>query len=317
QLYFAALYQRGLRELAHRTAQLNDELLQITERRFKAGRASAADLGPVRVEHDSAPQQGRLAGLTYPNGLFTLRRQLNLPDDAPLDLEGSLIDYVWHPVTGAELAKLTGECAGFTEAAGGEALAAQLAGGRPDVLAAHANFEQARANLGLARASRVPNLMIGPFHEHDTGAVQSYGFQAQIEIRVVNTGRPLVRQREAELRQRQVAFEQLEAKARVEARTALERYEQARVLCEQTRPSGGQQQLPGELSKLEEEFKKGEIDILRISQARNSLIQFRRTYLDSLNELAQAAAALTAATGLPPAAVVSPPPAGSIPHLPC
>jgi hypothetical protein len=117
---------------------------------------------------------------------------------------------------------------------------------------------------------------------------------------------PLVRQRQAELRQRLIALEQLEARAKVEAATALRRYEQARVLCEQTRAAGGQQ-MPGELRKLEEEFKKGEIDILRIQQARNSLIQFRRSYLDSLNELAQAAAAVTAATGLPPAALVTPP----------
>jgi cobalt-zinc-cadmium efflux system outer membrane protein len=316
QLYFAALYQRGLRELAHRTAQLNDELLEITERRFKAGRSSAADLALVRIDTDSTRQQARLADITYRNALFALRRQLNLADDAHLDLEGSLIDYVWHPVTGAELARLTGECAGFTEATCGETVVAQLASGRPDVLAARANFEAARANLRLARASRVPNLMVGPFYEHDTFATISYGLQAQFEIPVVNTGRPLVHQREAELRQRQVAFEQLEAKARVEARTALQRYEQARVLCEQTRGPGGQQ-LPGELAKLEAEFKKGEIDILRISQARNSLIQFRRTYLDSLNELAQAAAALTAATGLPPAAVVAPPHAGEVPQLPC
>src|SRR5207244_11879157 len=125
--------------------------------------------------------------------------------------------YDVHPATGTELANLTVECAGSTEASGVEALVAQLAGGRPDVLAARANFEAARANLGLARASRVPSLMIGPFYEHDTEAVQSYGLQAQIEIPVVNSGRPLVRQREAELRQRQVAFEQRQAKARVEA----------------------------------------------------------------------------------------------------
>jgi cobalt-zinc-cadmium efflux system outer membrane protein len=315
QLYFAALYQRGLRDLSHRTAQLNDELLEVTERRFKAGRSSAADLALVRIDADSTRQQARLADITYRNALFALRRQLNLTDDAPLDLDGSLIDYVWHPVTGAELAKLTVSCAGFAECASGEALVAQLAGGRPDVLAARANFEAARANLGLANAARVPNVLIGPFYERDASAILTFGFQAQMEIPVINTGKPLVRQREAELRQRQVAFEQLEAKARVEARTALERYEQARVLCEQTRGPGGQQ-LPGELAKLEAAFKKGEIDILRISQARNSLIQFRRTYLDSLNELAQAAAVLTAATGLPPAAIVAPPHAGEVPP-PC
>ena len=39
--------------------------------------------------------------------------------------------------------------------------------------------------------------------------------------------------------------------------------------------------------------------------ARTSLIQDRRAFLDQLNELGQAAAAVTLATGLPPSAIVS------------
>ncbi|MBM4072398.1 MAG: hypothetical protein FJ271_26240 [Planctomycetes bacterium] len=54
----------------------------------------------------------------------------------------------------------------------------------------------------------------------------------------------------------------------------------------------------------EDSHAKGEVDIVRVTQARTSLIQLRRTYLDSVNELAQAAAALSAASGLPPAAFV-------------
>lgn len=306
QLYFAALYQLGLRDLAERTAHLNDELLAVTERRKKAGRASAADLALVQMDTDSLRQQARLADLAYRNAVLALRRQLNVSGDAPLALDGPLTEYVWHPVNGAELASLTGDCAGFHEAASGDALAAQLAAARPDVFAARANFEAARANLNLARASRVPNVLIGPFYERDTFGTLAIGFQAQMEVPVVNSGKPLVRQREAELRQRQIALDGMEAKARVEARTALDRYEQARLLCEQTRGTAGPQ-LSGALGKLEEEFRKGEIDIVRIVQARNSVLQYRRTYLDSLNELALAAAALTAATGLPPAALVSPP----------
>ncbi len=312
QLYFTALYQRGLRDLARRASRLSDEVLAVTERRQRAGRASLADLAMARIDARAARQQAQLAENTFLTALLALRRQLNLPSDAPLDLQGDLTEYTWQPASAAELCKLTGPSSVFAEGSPLEVVAAQLAGGRPDVVAARANYEVAGANLRLARAARVPNLMIGPFYEHDTFATISYGLQAQLDIPVVNTGKPLVRQREAELRQRLTAWQQLQNKATVEARTALERYEQARRMTEQARTESGQQ-LPGELAKLEDEFRKGEIDILRISQARTSLLLLRRTLLDSLNELAQAAAAVTAAAGLPPAALVVPPgmPAGA------
>jgi cobalt-zinc-cadmium efflux system outer membrane protein len=311
QLYFAALYQRGLRELAQRIAQVNGEVLAVVERRRQAGTASAADLAQAQLDARSSAQQARLADVLALNALLALRRQLNLPQEAPLELQGELTDYVWLPVNGTELCKLTGPCSVFNEGGDVDGVAAQLASGRPDVVAARANLEAAQANLRLARAARVPNVTIGPFYEHDTFATISYGLQAQMEIPVINTGRPLVHQREAEVRQRLTAAQQLEAKATVEARTALTRYEQARRMCEQLRGESSPQ-LPGELKKLEAEFKSGEIDVVRITQARTSVFQLRRSYLDSLNELAQAAAAVTAAAGLPPAALVAPPGAPAV-----
>lgn len=306
QLYFTAQYQRGLRELARQTAQLNDELLAITEKRVRAGGASAADAALVRIDARAARQQARLADVTDANALLALRRQLNLPPDATLKLAGELADFAWHPATGAELCQLIGHDTAFTTADNSDALAARLASGRPDVLAARANLDAAGANLGLARAARVPNVMIGPFYLRDAHATLSAGFQAQMDVPIVNNGTPLVHQRQAELSQRQAALTQLEAKARVEALTALQRYERARTMCMEMRGEASRP-LPEELRKLEEQFRRGEIDFLRIVQARNSLIQYRRTYLDSLNELAQAAAAVTAAAGLPPAALVDRP----------
>jgi outer membrane protein, heavy metal efflux system len=316
QLYFTALYQRGLRDLADMTARVNETLLSVMERRLKGGQASAADVAMVRFDTHSSRQQARLAAIGYQNAVLALRRQLNLPPDAPLELPGELTDFTWQPINGPELCRLVGDGSVFANATGPEALAAELASHRPDVLAAKANAQAGQANVRLAKALRVPNLWLGPFYSRDSEGIVSVGFQTQMDIPVVNTGKPLVRQREAEMQQLTVTAQQLEAKARIEARTALERYERARRLMEQTRGVSGQQ-VPEELQKLEAEFRKGEIDILRITQARNSLLLFRRTHLDSLNELALAAAAVTAATGLPPAAlVVAPTPPGvSVP--PC
>ena len=46
--------------------------------------------------------------------------------------------------------------------------------------------------------------------------------------------------------------------------------------------------------------------LLRVFAARASLLQARRAELDALNELTQAAAAVTLVTGLPPEALLAP-----------
>ena len=57
--------------------------------------------------------------------------------------------------------------------------------------------------------------------------------------------------------------------------------------------------VPVELQRLEEQFKANEVDILRVLQARTSLLQSQRADLDAMNELMQAAVAVTAASGMP------------------
>ena len=67
-----------------------------------------------------------------------------------------------------------------------------------------------------------------------------------------------------------------------------------------------QTSLPVELQRLEEQFKAGEVDILRVLQARNSLLQNQRADLDALQELMLAAVAVTATTGSPLETLVVP-----------
>lgn len=131
------------------------------------------------------------------------------------------------------------------------------------------------------------------------------GFRAQMDIPVVNPGNPLVRQRHAEYHQRITTFEQLQARAELEARAAIDRYQRARRLIDRSQGEFGES-MPAELQRLEAQFKAGEVDVLRVFTARTSFFQLRRARLDSLNEVAQAAAAVTAATGLPPATLILP-----------
>ncbi|MDZ4686117.1 MAG: TolC family protein [Planctomycetaceae bacterium] len=286
RLYFTALYLQGLRDLSQATATNNQQLLTILEKQLDAGQATAADVAMVRLDARSTQQQLRLAEANYQTALLDLRRQLGLPRSMPVELTTNLI--AWGTAVIDD---------GFAVVHDETSMAA-LAAGRPDVLAARADIDAARANVCLADASRTPDVQLGPYYQRTLDGSTFLGFRMHMDLPVINDGRPLLRQREAELHQRTMAWQQLQTRAELEAQAALERYQRARGLLSELEADASQD-LPHELQRLEEQFRAGEVDVLRIFQARTSVIQHRRAVLDSLNELTQAAVAVTAATGLP------------------
>ena len=305
RLFFTAQYQQGLRDLIEANARLNDQVLTIAEKQLAAGQIAAADVAIARLDQQATRQQARLAEANYRTAVLDLHRQLNVPVSCPLSLVGSLADWQWSPVSGAALAWMN-LCAPVDplQLAEPSDLAATLAGGRPDVLAAEADLGSAQANLNLSHANRVPDLQIGPYYAQNEGGTTFWGFRAQADIPLLNTGQPLVRQRLAEVHQRHAAWRQLHERATREAETALDRYERARQLAgDAPRDLAGE--VPIELAKLEQQFLASEVDVVRLITARTSLLAARRAQLDSLNELAQSAAALAAATALPPQALLA------------
>jgi cobalt-zinc-cadmium efflux system outer membrane protein len=304
RLYFTAIYRQELAELAAAIARISAESLAIAERQLAAGAITGADVAIARLEEQSARQQAQLAGANYQTALLDLRRQLGLPLTAPLELSGGLGDLRWHTFSGPVPAWLKFVEADLAEVQSPESLARHLAAGRPDVSAAASDFFAARANLDLARANRCPDLIVGPYYQRDDDSTTQWGLRAQMDLPVLNSGMPLVRQRMAELNQRRALWEQLLVRASLEAETAIQRYERALAA---TGSRAGAATLPAELQKLEEQFRAGEVDMVQIVAARTSFLRARQAELDNLNELAQAAAAVVAATGLPPQAVVEQP----------
>ena len=306
RLYLTALYQRGIRDLTRSNADLNEQLLRISENQASAGQITKADLAIVRIDSQSTRKQADLAEANYQTSLLDLRRQLNLPLGTPIGLEGDLTKLGWRSAYEAAKLQVCSPDDLMTAHIGeGEQLIKQIAAGRPDLMAAHADVETAYANYRLANANRTPDLQIGPFYQRDDFGTLYLGFQAQMDLPVMNNGKPLVRQRVAEQSQRQVFWDQLQARAEVEAVVAVDRYERARRLVEAARPEFTTD-LPAELQRLEAQFNQNEVDVLRIFQGRTSLMQSRRASLDLLNELAQSAAALTANTGIPTTSLIAP-----------
>lgn len=302
RLYFTALYLRGLRDLLQANVAVNDQLLAVLDKRLEAGDAAAADVAIVRLDNRASRQQARLAEANYQTALLDLRRQLNIPIAVPFEPSGDLSDWQWLSPLSGESSSSVDQTAQLTDLSDVTSVAAGLVASRPDVLAAHADLAAARANANLARGARIPDLQIGPYYQRTEGGTTHLGFRAQTDIPVLNNGMPLVRQRQAEVAQRHAVWQQLQIRAQLDAEAAIDRYERARQAIAESGEFS--ESLPDELKKLEKQFIAGEVDFLRVVTARTSLIQSRRAHLDLLNETAQAAAAVTAATGLPPESIL-------------
>lgn len=293
RLFFTALFQRDVRDLTKAAADLNDELHQSLERLFQAGQVPVANVTMARVASRSSRRQANLAEANYQTALLALRQQLVLPPDTPFELGGDLTRWQWHLATDAT--SLPTNPMQMTIPVD---VAAQLIASRPDVQAARSDVQMAHANADLANANRVQNFQIGPIYDRDDFGTQFIGFRTQFNVPVFDNGQPLTRQRCAEHRQRSVACQQLETRAALEAQLAIDRYERARRIVEQSQRDTSKT-WEEEILAMDEQFKAGQADILAVYATRNSVIQDQRAYLDALNELAQAAANVTATTGIP------------------
>jgi len=305
RLYFAALYQRGLTEIAQANAEMNDQLLGVSQKQFAAGEIAGADVAILRLDHAAARRQALVASANYNTALLDLRRHLGLPPGAGLVLAERLTDWQWLSVNAEQPTWTPLVEIALPATSDKEVLARTLASGRPDVWAAASDVEAAQANLRVAEGNRIPDLIIGPYYARTNDPTSFWGLRAQMDLPILNSGAPLARQRLAELTQRHAVWEQLLHRATLDAHAALARYERALQLAEGASAAAGAG-LPQELQRLEAQFQAREVDLLRVVTARTSLFQARRAALDSLNEAAQAAAAVIASTGLPPEALVKP-----------
>jgi len=325
RLYVTAAYRKQVYDAVARMALLNEQMAEASKRRFDVAQSTAADASIALIQARTARRQAQLAEANYETALLDLRRQLGMPLDAPLHLSENLTAWQWYPVPlgqpcppsplASALAHLPpptsrnqaaeSEAAGFRSPAEPLPTAAidAMVAARPDVMAARADVDLARSALGLSQANKTPNVLIGPYYQRDDLGTTAIGFRSWTEVPVVNTGAPMVRQRFSELHSRQQAFEQAHVRARLEAQAAVARYERARRMVQQS-GKGFIEPLEEEVARVESQFRAGQTDLARVFAARAALVDALRAHLDALNEVAQAAANVTAATGLPPAALI-------------
>ncbi|HRA86554.1 MAG TPA: TolC family protein [Planctomycetaceae bacterium] len=299
RLYFTALYLHGLKELAEANDRNNRQMLRIVENQLAAGQATAADVAIVRTDEASSRQQLQLASANYQSAVRDLARQSGMSLEQISGIEGDLRTIEWHiPGDAALESDAVADADLEAKASAARSAIPSWAASRPDVMAAQSDIDVARAGLHLASASKTPDLQIGPYYQTTADGTNFLGLRGQIDLPVINNGEPLEWQRSAEHRQRCTAWRQAQRRAELEAEAAFDRYETA-VSAVNASPDVRVSELPEALEGLERQFLEGEVDIIRVIQARTSLIQNQRARLDLLNEVAQSAAALTGATGIP------------------
>ncbi len=304
QFYLTALYQRELLDLTNQTRDLNKDLLGVVDRRYNAGVGSAPQVTTAKVALRQSRNQAQLASTNFQTALLALRRQLNLSPSEPLVLTDRLPSFSWNP---AREFSSSGTQSAYSNETAMRLMAEELAEGRPDVLAALAGVSVARANARLAKGAQTPDVQIGPILDKNANGSYDVGARIQRDLFVWNNGRPLTRQRNVEWQQQNRVYTQLKIRASREAETAINRYERARLLAEDTQVdlSPFDQAMPQDLKDIKSQFEAGQADILMVYATQNSLLQERRIYLDSLNELALSAATVIQSTALPVERIVT------------
>ena len=301
--YFDALYRKGLRDLTTDSAALQAKTSASVDRQFNAGLATPASRLTASVSARQAKRLAQLADADYQNAFRSLRIALNLAPSETMELDSNLTSYNWAPADDAlEQAPLPVD--DRDENASNDA-SFRLISNRPDVIAARFAISAARSNLLLAKANTVPNIATGPTYERDESGTLFFGVAAQMDLPVWNTGYPLVRQRSAELQQQLVVWEQTRETAALQARAAVQRYTMAYKLWLErwSAKDAGQ----NDLKNITDAFDHGQASIVEVLSIQDSLIQERRSYLDLLNELSQAAVDVVAALAIDPELLIEAP----------
>lgn len=280
RFFQTAAYRREKLRVAQELSEFNDRLIQTLQRRLAANQGLAADVTLAKVESRATRQLAKAARQDYMTALTDLRNQIGAPESAgtaePLG-EFTLPSYI-PPIDE-------------------DAMIREALQGRPDIHAARAMVNGSCSSVKLARADVIPNPIVGPQYEQDEAGVQYIGFVYITPLPILNTGRPLVRQREAEHRRAVQALQRAEQRAVAQVRAAVAKWNGAKDLVDES--SGLTRELAAGVDSLERLFEAGQTDLTKLIQARQRLIQLENAQLDATWQATQAQADLLLALGAP------------------
>jgi len=281
RLHQTATYRRQKLEVAERLAAFNGRLVGVLRRRMEANQAPAADVVLAEVESQVAGQTTAAARQEYVAALAALRQQIGNPE------------YCESAEPVGELRLPEG-----VSPNGGDALIDVALETQPEIRAVEAQVGSSRAAVCLARADRIPIPSVGPAYERDETGVSFYGMTFSSPIPVLNAGRTLVAQREAEYRRDRVALDQARQRVIAQVKSALVRWDQTRELALRTEERIGP--IKAQSARMERLFEADQTDIIKLLQVQQRAIDAENAQLDVLWQSTQAYADLIAAVGITP-----------------
>ncbi|KAF0215402.1 MAG: cobalt-zinc-cadmium resistance protein [Geobacteraceae bacterium] len=275
-------------ELAHKSQELNNQLLQITKERLVAGDIAELDVNLARVE--TARSEGRK--IEAERELVPSRQRLLSLMGAP-----TLTDL-----------KIAGSPESKPFAANPAELKALALNNRPDLQVLAAEKSKGEAELSLARAERLPNvtagiavsrestaLPVGGGEDRDTDYL--IGLKLSVPIPFLDRNQAALKEAQtrkssAEIRQ---AFVRQSIEREVEAAHArfVTAEKSQNIYAREIIP-----QLTENLKLVQEAYRLGEVGILAVIEEQKKFIEVNDGYLTALYNWNIAAAKLEAAVGI-------------------
>lgn len=215
-----------LRLIAKRKAA-QAAIVDLLERRFTAGDASALDVARERINLSQVELASRDAERQAADARARLATSVGVPLRALESVQVSLAAFE-HPAVVPDLAELTTGV-----------LRQQALQGRTDVLGLLAEYEASQAALRLELAKRFPNITVGPGYTYDQGD-DLYTLGLSFELPIFNQNQGPIAEAEARRKQAAARFTALQAKIIGDIDRAIERYRaavRARATAEELRQS--------------------------------------------------------------------------------
>ena len=276
-----ATYRREKLHVTQHLADFNRELVDTVRRQMQANQVAAVDVALAEIESQSAGQQVEVARQEYISALTELRQQIGIGEYMGILEPRGLLQPPEGPAARDE-----------------ENLIRVALESRPEVHAAQAQAASSHAAVRLAQADRIPIFSAGPVYEKDQAGITYYGFAVSTPVPVLNAGRTLVAQREAEYQRDMVASEQTQQRVRNQVKAALIRWSQARQLVSRTEATI--EPIKTLAARVERLYTAGQSDLVKLLQVRQRLILAENTRLDAIWQATQAYADLLTALGTTP-----------------
>ncbi len=273
-----ALYRREKLAVAQDLNTFSTRLVESLRRQAEANQATAADVVLAEVENQATVDQLETARQDYIAALADLRQQIGIPSIAATAEPIGTFRLPEDHIQG-----------------GGETLVRLAQESRPEVQAAVAAAANSRAALSLARADRIPIPSLGPVYERDEAGITYYGLAFSSPVPLLNTGKPLVGQREAEYHRDCVAWEQARQQVATQVLAVLEKWNHAQEAAERTHARF--EPTRAQTERMQRLYDAGQADLLKLLQVQRRFIETRNVELDAVWQAMQAYADLLAATG--------------------